>query len=599
MTALKASQNNNGGPTERKSLWQWMSEVHEKFHPPKSMQKLWFAHLIRVPKRIVAATMIIYILSLGMPIVILQIYGRIIPNKAYTTLSYLIAGLLIVIAVDTVLKIIRSHISGWSAAHIDYLAETEAVHRVFTGKLSVIEKDPASTHIDRMNALTATAKMFAGPARMGLVDLPFIFIFLGAMFVIAPSLAAAVIVLFAVFAVNLLSRARKIQALQEEQQDLDRRKYDFVIEALSGLENIKTMSCEPQMMRRYERLQEAIAIAFHKSVRIDGITQSMGGVFASATMVTIVTLGGYLVVQGSQSFGSLACCLLLGGRAVEVLVRSVRTWSELSNFDLVKDNVDQLFALNETPEVEREHIDLPTGEVALKDVQFTLESDENKRTEPLNLHVQHGQIFGLKGGNAADDRKLLSFIRAIEQPQAGVVSICGIPDSELVRAELNASIADVPQHSAIFRGTILENLTLFDVRDGLNAARAASRLIGLEADIQHLPLGYDTVVGSGGNEMLPPSFQQRICIARALARRPKLLIMEEANAVLDQRAERLLQRGLTALKGATTMVILSNRPSFLSIADQCLQLKDGQLTPFEFPNRRQPHAPATNAKVAG
>jgi ATP-binding cassette subfamily C protein LapB len=200
----------------------------------------------------------------------------------------------------------------------------------------------------------------------------------------------------------------------------------------------------------------------------------------------------------------------------------------------------------------------------------------------INLSIEEGEIFGLKGSNSSDDKALLAIMRGMDRPKSGVFTIGGHSASELVASDLSTSVAYVPQHAAIFRGTILENLTLFNVQDGLNAARAATRLIGLEADIQHLPMGYDTLLGSGGNQMLPPSFQQRICIARALARRPKLLILEEANAVLDQRAERLLQRGLEALKGSTTMVILSNRPSFLKLADRCMQLKDGGLVPVEF-----------------
>jgi len=591
------SSTNQSDKPERKSLRGKLAEVNEKLHPPKSLQKLWFSKMIRVPKRIVVATLVINILGLAMPIVILQIYDRIIPNQSFATLSYLMAGLLVVIALDTVLKIIRSHIAGWSAAHIDYLCSTEAVQRVFHGKLSTIERDPASTHIDRMNALSSTAKMFAGPARMGLVDLPFIFIFLGAMFIIAPPLAMAVIALFIVFSIQLLARTRKIQALQETQQDLDRRKYDFVIEALSGLENIKTMSCEPQMMRRYERLQEAIAMAFHKSVRIDGVTQSLGSVFASATMIMIVSVGAYLVVEGSQSLGSLACSLLLGGRAVEVLVRSVRTWGELSNFDLVKKNVDELFAIKEDTNFTHEEVALISGAIELDDVQFVLEANSNLLSAPIDLSLKHGSILGLKAGNTVEDRALLSILRASVATKVGSVRIGGINAKELVGAETSNSIAYVPQKSAIFRGTILENLTLFNTRDGLNAARAASRLIGLEADIQHLPMGYDTVLGVGGNEMLPPSFQQRICIARALASKPKILVMEEANAVLDQRAERLLQRGLEALRGSTTMIILSSRPSFLNFADQCLQLRRGELVPFEA-YKRAPAATQGEKKAA-
>lgn len=581
------------GQKRRMSPFAAISAVFERLQPPKSLQKLWFAKLIRVPKRIIVATFIINLLGLAMPIVILQIYDRIIPNFAYVTLNYLIAGLVIAFAIDTILKVIRSHIAGWSAAHIDYLCSTEAVRRVFRGDLREIEKDNASTHIDRMNAISATAKMFAGPARMGLVDLPFIFIFLGAMFVIAPVLAGAVMALFLVFSFQLLGRMKLIQQLNEERQDLDRRKYDFVIEALSGLDNIKTMSCEPQMMRRYERLQEAIATAFHKTVRIDGVTQSMSNVFASATMVVIVSLGAYLVINSMLSIGALACCLLLGGRSVEVLVRSVRTWGELSNFDLVKKNVDEIFALGDGHTVEKAELRIQNAVINFKDVKIALEKPTDSA---INLNIADGEVFGIKAGNSSDDKALLAVMRGTDRPSSGVFTIDGHTASELVASDLSSSIAYVPQHAAIFRGTILENLTLFNVQDGLSAARAATRLIGLEADIQHLPMGYDTLLGSGGNQMLPPSFQQRICIARALARRPKILILEEANAVLDQRAERLLQRGLEALKGSTTMIILSSRPSFLKLADRCFQLKNGDLQPFEFNfGAPQPQAEKRNA----
>jgi len=266
----------------------YFARLNEIFQPPKSMQSLWFGKDIRVPKRIMAASFTINILALGMPVVILQIYDRIIPNMSYDTLAYLMFGLFTVIAIDTGLKVIRSHISGWSASYIDYVSGVEAIQQTLHADPDIVLKEPPSTHIDRMNALSATARMFAGPARMGLVDLPFIFVFLGVMAIVSPLVAGLVVLLFAVFAWQLMKRTKDIQVLQEERQDLDRRKYDFVIETLSGLETIKTMACEPQMMRRYERLQEAIAVAFHRSVKLDGITQSMSATFASITMITIV-----------------------------------------------------------------------------------------------------------------------------------------------------------------------------------------------------------------------------------------------------------------------------------------------------------------------
>ena len=512
-----------------------------------------------------------------MPLVILQIYDRIIPNQSYETLFYLMAGLLTVMVIDTILKIVRSHISGWSASYLDYVAGVEAVRRALQASSERVEQEAASTHIDRMNALSATARMFAGPARMGLVDLPFIFIFLGVMAIVSPVITSLLVALFVIFAFMLMKKADDLQQLQDERQDLDRRKYDFVIEVLSGVETIKTMACEPQMMRRYERLQEAIAVAFHRSVMLDGATQSLSAAFAAVTMVTIVSSGAMLVIEGTQSIGSMACCLLLGGRAVEVLVRSVRSWSEMSSFNLVKQNVDALLALNPSPELEIRRESLPNGTISMRNVIMAAQMDETTVPYRINLEVREGECIALKGNVPRDDHEFLRLIRAKAVPLSGEVLLGGRSVDALVGGSVVGSVAYVPNGPAIFSGSILDNITLFNPRDGLHAAREACQLIGLERDIQQLPQGYDMMLGLGGNEVLPPSFRQRICIARAIAQGPRILVLEEANALLDQRADTLLRKGLESLHGKMTVIFLSNRPSFLGMADRQYILADGML----------------------
>lgn len=572
-----------------------VSHVRTVFQPPQSMQNTWFADQIRVPKRIIAGSLVINTLGLAMPLVILQIYDRIIPNQSHETLFYLMAGLFSVMVIDTILKIVRSHVSGWSASYLDYVAGVEAVRRTLQASSMRVEQEAASTHIDRMNALSATARMFAGPARMGLVDLPFIFIFLGVMAIVSPLIASLLVGLFAIFAWRLLKKADEIQALQDERQELDRRKYDFVIEVLSGVETIKTMACEPQMMRRYERLQESIAVAFHRSVLLDGATQSMSAAFASVTMVTIVSSGAMLVIEGTQSIGSLACCLLLGGRAVEVLVRSVRSWSEMSSFDLVKQNVDALLSINPNPEQEIRKEELQSGAISMNNVVLASEMQQDAPPYKIDLTVRDGEFIGLKGNVPRDDHQFLRLIRARSAPVSGFVTLGGRSLEDLIGVSVSGSIAYVPNSPAIFTGTILDNLTLFNPREGLHAARTACQLIGLERDIQQLPQGYDMMLGTGGNETLPPSFRQRICIARAIAQKPKILILEEANAVLDQRADTLLRNGLDTLRGSTTLIFLSNRPSFLALADRQYILKDGTLS--ERDDQGKPSGkPAAHAK---
>ena len=139
----------------------------------------------------------------------------------------------------------------------------------------------------------------------------------------------------------------------------------------------------------------------------------------------------------------------------------------------------------------------------------------------------------------------------------------------------------VDHQVASIRGTVLNNLTMFRDGEGVDAAREAARLIGLEDDINRLPRGYETRLGDAAAEALPPGLLQRIVIARAIASQPRLLILDEANSSFDYRSDRMLARGLLTLKQQVTIIIITNRPSFAAIADRIVTIVDGKFVELE------------------
>ena len=158
-------------------------------------------------------------------------------------------------------------------------------------------------------------------------------------------------------------------------------------------------------------------------------------------------------------------------------------------------------------------------------------------------------------------------------PTSGRVLIDGHDATE--EARKRDWVAVVDRRNAVMRGSVINNLSLFGNADQHEAARAAARAIGLEADIELLPRGYDTRLGESASESLSAGLLQRIAIARAIAGKPRLLILDEANNVLDRASELALGAGLRTFRDQMTIVLITNRPSFAALADHVYTLADG------------------------
>jgi ATP-binding cassette subfamily C protein LapB len=137
----------------------------------------------------------------------------------------------------------------------------------------------------------------------------------------------------------------------------------------------------------------------------------------------------------------------------------------------------------------------------------------------------------------------------------------------------------------LFEGTILENLTVFRVEERLDRAFAVSQSLGLNESIARLPDGFDTRIGVGSIDRLPIGLRQRIAVARALIAvpKPRIILFDEANALLDAHSDEQLGALMRQYKGVATIVIISHRPGLLQLADRLLVLSDGRLAPGEVP----------------
>ena len=344
------------------------------------------------------------------------------------------------------------------------------------------------------------------------------------------------------------------------------------------------------MMRRFERQQSAASAVVRRLIKMTGAAQNYSALYTSMSAATIVCVGALLVLSGQLTIGGLACCMLLSSQLLQPLLRSLAAWNEFHLADHRRERVAAIFddaeiAIEDisTQEAPRAPGGAPQQAPAPKDVSVKGVSIRRGDAEPLirkaSLTIPSGAFIALSGEDDGGRTSLLRAIIGDVQPDEGEIRIGGKRIEKMDACPLRASIRYVEETPTTFRGTILENLTIFGELP-TEAALWASKLIGLDDDVIRMPLGYDTPLRSAAGRDIPAATAQRICIARALATKPSVLILDEANASLDLQGEKRLIEALETLRGSMTIILSTHRPSLIALADDAYAVKNGAVVPM-------------------
>ena len=543
---------------------------------------------------ILCASLALNTLSLALPMVILQVYDRIIPNESMDTLLLLTMGLCAVLLIEAFFRIARASITGWNAARFEHLAGCRSVDRMLACIIQDFEKDPPGTHLDRLYAIDQLRDYHAGQAKLLMIDLPFVGIFVGLIWYIGGYLALIPLALLLALGVSGWLLGATLQKKIRNHNTLDERRYSFIIEVLSHIQTVKILAMETLLQRRYERLQENGAVGTYDISFLGNLTQGLGAMFSNVVMISMVAVGATQVIAGSLSLGGLTACSLLAGRSIQPLLRGLGIWTQVQNVKLAEQHVEEIFTFSPEsgvlePQGDDDKFEKVSGAIRLKGVTFSYTEDDDGLFNDVELDIKPGEFIGIAGDTGSGKTTLMLLIMGLLRPIEGQVLHDGVATSERNSYHLRRQIAYLPQNPVLFRGTILDNLTMFDNAEKVDQALAASKLIGLHDMVHRMPSGYESEVGDGASAQLPGGIRQLIAICRALTSEYKIVLFDEANSGFDPHSEMILKEALAELKGKVTVVMASHRPSLLALSDRTFRIKDKGLERWE---RSAPGAPA-------
>ena len=541
-------------------------------------------HLLRLAVRkcssrlliVVFFSFFINILMFVAPLHMLQMYDRVLISRSEVTLVVLTGLAIGMLVIYGFLEAVRTRI----LVRLSLLFDELVSHRLFnmTFEAQILQPRIAGSQVLRDE--DTVRDFIGGGAIISLCDAPWVPIFIAVVFFLHPILGfvalAGAICVFILAAVNeWLTRAqltegnaRSIKASNYATSSLRNAE---IIKALGMFSSIRNgWSGSRNQMLRHQSLASDRAgsiIAASKFIRM-------------GLQVTMLATGGYLAIQDLITPGTMIAASIIMGRALAPVELAVGQWK---NFVASRNAFARLKQLIEHYPEQEEKMALPapTGRVDLQNIFIRPPGSETIVINNVTMSLEPGSVTGIVGPSGSGKSTLARAIVGVWPVLRGNVRYDGASLTNWNSEDLGPYIGYMPQDVELFDGTVAANISRFQETDPEEVVMAAQKA-GVHDLILQLPKGYDTDIGMNG-EALSGGQRQRLALARAIYKRPRVIVLDEPNSNLDTNGEKALAKTINTLKDeGSTVVVISHRPSLLASADKIAVLNKGNLVKFGF-----------------
>ena len=512
--------------------------------------------------RLLLISLAVTLLSLALPIALLQVYDRILPNQGVGTAWVLGLGVLTAMLLEAGLRYGRSWMLNRVGMKFDAQSSVSAMSRLLNAPDAELKKLGHVRIEDGFSALKQLREYQSGQALLALYDAPFILLFLALITYVggAVVLIPLMMLLLASGCVYLLGRDAAVHA--ERVAVAGESRAHLLREVFRKILPYKGLALEGVIASRFEKRQKSLS---GQQAQLDERVmqiQSLTAVFSQATTVMVVMFSAHLVIAGDMSSGALAACTLLAGRCMAPVGALFAFWGRHQSTQQAFAKAEPLLQLSAAKPLPVNELRAEAKPVAIgcHDLKF-VDCDKS-----LSFQLPAGHLAILTPDEELDWSMLLNWLR--NGYAEGVTGKCELTDSNGPRSAVDVQVALVPRRVSIFPGTVLENLSLFN-ETRTDSAQYWAKQLGLHARLIQLPQGYHTNLAQGVNAGLDRGTIQLIGLARALTSEPDLLLLDNADVGLDIASQKQLAAVLEAHSGGFTGLIATNSSALLSIAPLC------------------------------
>jgi ATP-binding cassette subfamily C protein LapB len=527
---------------------------------------------------VLLAALIVNLLAFAMPLFTMNVYDRVIPNKAVATLWVLALGVLLALVFDFTLRVARGRLIDEVGRRLDARLSQKLFEKVMNLPMSDRQGSTGAL-ARRVSDYEMVRDFFASTTVVLAVDLTFLILFLAFITFVGGWLVLVPLAGIAVMLTAGLSLQRSMGKVALDVQADSSLQHSVLIESISGAETLKAARAEGQMLGRWRRYASMSAATSERMRKLSAVAVNLASISQQSISVGLLIGGFYRFQAGDMTMGAIIAIIMISGRSLQpvgqlafLVTRGKQAFATLDSLQRMMEAQDerQTAVLSIVPEIRAGHLEL-------RNVSFRYPNASRDALDGIDLKINPGERIGVIGRVASGKSTLGRVLCGLYAPTGGEMLVDGLDSRQYHPHQLREAFRFVSQDADVFSGTVRDNLMLGAAQADDSQLIDAVVRSGADIFLSRDAAGFDLPVGERGSR-LSGGQRSLLVLARALVSPSKLLFLDEPTGSMDTQTELYFIEHLkTALASDQALVVSTHRHNMLSILDRLIVIEAGKI----------------------
>ncbi|UTW07210.1 peptidase domain-containing ABC transporter [Pseudomonas benzenivorans] len=543
--------------------------------------RLVWRELFREPAwvaKVLTATVIVNLLAISTSLFAMQVYDRVVPTLAYSTLTTLVAGMGLIILLDWGLKILRARIVDSVSVAVDKRVSQQVFDHLLHLRLDIQPKS-LGTLAAQVGGLDSVRQFFSAGVIFGLIDLPFALMFIAFIALIGGQVGWVYALLLPVALLLGLTTQVRLRDLLRRQLQRHNERQGVLVDTIRGAESIRANNATWRFSEEWQAITASIDGYSIQQKAINSFSSVTTGSLSTLAYVAAVVVGVWQIEVGLLTMGGLIACSILGGRVIAPIAQGVQYLTQWQNVSQSLQMVNQVLSLDLERRADQ-HLLLPESPpqtLELEKVRFAYPESPVQQVNVANLSLRAGERVLLVGPVGCGKSTLLKVLAGLYRPHEGRVRLGDADLWEIDPQVVAGHLGYLPQSVHLFKGTLRSNLALSGTV-GDSRLLKVTRDLGVDAIAASSPLGMDHSISEGG-EGLSGGQRQLVALARVVIAQPRIWLLDEPTASLDAESEAKVWQVLEEnLRPEDILIVSTHRPMLaMKLATRVILMQQGEV----------------------